>query len=201
MCIEPTTALLIASAASSAMNFQQQKQQAKYRYAAQTRQNQLAKENAIQRAAAQTLKIRQTIKQKQEKGYFAALKAKRARAKYISEAGAAGLALSGSTNALLANFYRQEGTYKASLQRNMNINISQYRRNLEAIQFGQKAQSTYTQQPNAPLLFASNALNVANTYYGIEYQKELMGMKSQRQKTLESNQFNQKYFGDGTIAI
>ena len=201
MCIEPTTALLIASAASSAMNFQQQKQQAKYRYAAQTRQNQLAKENAIQRAAAQTLKIRQTIKQKQEKGYFAALKAKRARAKYISEAGAAGLALSGSTNALLANFYRQEGTYKASLQRNMNINISQYRRNLEAIQFGQEAQSTFTQAPNSALLFASNALNVANTYYGLEYQKELMGYKSQRQKTLESNQFRQKYFNDATISI
>ncbi len=201
MCIEPTTALMIASAASSAMNFQQQKQQAKYRYAAQTRQNQLAKENAIQRAAAQTLKIRQTIKQKQEKGYFAALKAKRARAKYISEAGAAGLALSGSTNALLANFYRQEGTYKASLQRNMNINISQYRRNLEAIQFGQKSQSTFTQAPNSALLFASNALNVANTYYGLEYQKELMGYKSQRQKTLESNQFRQKYFNDATISI
>lgn len=201
MCIEPTTALMIASAASSAMNYQQQKQQAKYRYAAQTRQNQLAKENAIQRAAAQTLKIRQTIKQKQEKGYFAALKAKRARAKYISEAGAAGLALSGSTNALLANFYRQEGTYKASLQRNMNINISQYRRNLEAIQFGQKSQSTFTQAPNSALLFASNALNVANTYYGLEYQKELMGYKSQRQKTLESNQFRQKYFNDATISI
>ena len=201
MCIEPTTALLIASAASSAMNYQQQKQQAKYRYAAQTRQNQLAKENAIQRAAAQTLKIRQTIKQKQEKGYLAALKAKRARAKYISEAGAAGLALSGSTNALLANFYRQEGTYKASLQRNMNINISQYRRNLEAIQFGQKSQSTFTQAPNSALLFASNALNVANTYYGLEYQKELMGYKSQRQKTLESNQFRQKYFNDATISI
>ena len=201
MCIQATTALMIMSAASSVMNYQQQKQQAKYRYAAQIRQNNLARENAIQRAAAETLKIRQITKQKQEKGYFAALKAKRARATYISEAGAAGLALSGSTNALLANFYRQEGNYKASLQRNMNVNISQYRRNLEAIQFGQKAQSTYTQQPNAPLLFASNALNVANTYYGMEYQKELMGMKSQRQKTLESNQFNQKYFSNGTIAI
>ena len=198
MCIEPTTALMIASAASSAMNFQQQKQQAKYRYAAQVRQNNLAKENAIQRAAAETLKIRQVTKKQQDKGYLAALKARRARATYISEAGAAGLALSGSTNALLANFYRQEGNYKASLQKNMNINISQYRRNLEAIQFGQKAQSTYTQQPNAPLLFASNALNVANTYYGIEYQKELMGMKSQRQKTLESNEFNQKYTTEGT---
>ena len=199
MCIQATTALMIMSAASSVMNYQQQKQQAKYRYAAQVRQNELARENAIQRAAAETLKIRQITKQKQEKGYFAALKAKRARATYISEAGAAGLALSGSTNALLANFYRQEGNYKASLQRNMNVNISQYRRNLEAIQFGQKAQSTYTQQPNAPLLFASNALNVANTYYGMEYQKELMGMKSQRQKTLESNEFKQKYFNSEYI--
>ena len=83
----------------------------------------------------------------------------------------------------------------------MNINISQYRRNLEAIQFGQKSQSTFTQAPNSALLFASNALNVANTYYGLEYQKELMGYKSQRQKTLESNQFRQKYFNDATISI
>ena len=201
MCVEPTTALMIASAASSVMNFQQQKQQAKYRYAAQVRQNQLAKENAIQRVSAETLKIRQLTKQKQDKGYAAAMKARRARATYISEAGAAGLALSGSTNALLANFYRQEGNYKASLQKNMNINISQYRRNLEAIQFGQKAQSTYTQQPNAPLLFASNALNVANTWYGMEYQKELMGMKSERQKTLESNEFKKKFFSDGTMEV
>ena len=196
MCIQATTALMIMSAASSVMNYQQQKKQAEYRYAAQRRQNALARENALQRAAAETLKIRQVTAQKQDKGYQAALKARRARATYISEAGAAGLALSGSTNALLANFYRQEGNYKASLQRNLAINISQYRRNLEAIQFGQKAQSTYTQAPNAPLLFASNALNVANTYYGIEYQKELMGMKSQRQKTLESNEFKNKWSGE-----
>jgi hypothetical protein len=199
MCIQATTALMIMSAASSVMNYQQQKKQAEYRYAAQRRQNALARENALQRAAAETLKIRQVTAQKQDKGYQAALKARRARATYISEAGAAGLALSGSTNALLANFYRQEGNYKASLQRNLAINISQYRRNLEAIQFGQKAQSTYTQAPNAPLLFASNALNVANTYYGIEYQKELMGMKSQRQKTLEGNEFKKKFFSDGTM--
>ncbi len=191
---------MIMSAASSVMNYQQQKKQAEYRYAAQRRQNALARENALQRAAAETLKIRQVTAQKQDKGYQAALKARRARATYISEAGAAGLALSGSTNALLANFYRQEGNYKASLQRNLAINISQYRRNLEAIQFGQKAQSTYTQAPNAPLLFASNALNVANTYYGIEYQKELMGMKSQRQKTLEQNEFKQKYTTEGDWA-
>ena len=40
------------------MNFQQQKQQAKYRYAAQVRQNNLAKENAIQRAAAESTRER-----------------------------------------------------------------------------------------------------------------------------------------------
>ena len=123
MCIQATTALMIMSAASSVMNYQQQKKQAEYRYAAQRRQNALARENALQRAAAETLKIRQVTAQKQDKGYLAALKARRARATYISEAGAAGLALSGSTNALLANFYRQEGVYKASLQRNLDINI------------------------------------------------------------------------------
>ena len=42
---------------------------------------------------------------------------------------------------------------------------------MEAIQFGQKAQSTYVQPPNPALLFATSALNVANTYYSLEAQK------------------------------
>ena len=87
----------------------------------------------------------------------------------------AGIAISGSTNALLADYYRTEGNYKnSSLERNLDINISQFERNLEAIQFGQESQSTYVQPPNPELLFASSALNVANTYYSLEAQKELI---------------------------
>ena len=59
----------------------------------------------------------------------------------------------------------------------MNINISQYERNLEAIQFGQKSQSVYEQPPNPELLFASAVLNVGNTYYKQKYDKELAGLK------------------------
>ena len=194
MCIEPTTALMIASAASSAMNFQQQKQQAKYRYAAQVRQNELARENAIQRYASEQLKIRQTLKQASQKDLEATLKSRRARARFITEAGdAGGLALSGSTTALLANYYRTEGNYKTALQNNMNVNISQFERNLEAIQFGQKAQSTYEVPPNPALLFSSSALNVANTYYGLEAQKELYGLKSNRQKALDRKNLYKGY--------
>ena len=58
----------------------------------------------------------------------------------------------------------------------MQLNINQFERNLEAIQFGQKAQSTYVQPPNPNLLFVSGALNVANTYYGLQVQKELRGL-------------------------
>ena len=201
MCIEPTTALMIASATSQVMNFQQQKAQAKYRYQAQKRTNELARANAIQRYASEQLKIRQVLKVSREKDYIATLKARRARARFITEAGdAGGLALSGSTQALLAQFYRTEGNYKTALQRNMNINISQFERNLEAIQFGQKAQSVYEQPPNPALLFASGALNVANTYYGIQYQKELSGYKSDAQKKKDMDNFNRTY-GDGTLAI
>ena len=98
MCIEPTTALLIASAASSAMNFQQQKQQAKYRYAAQVRQNNLARENAIQRYASEQLKIRQELKKSSRADYIATLKGRKVRSQFITEAGSAGLAISGSLN-------------------------------------------------------------------------------------------------------
>ena len=41
MCVEPTTALLIASAGSSVLQFQQAKQQQKNVYNAQKRQNQM----------------------------------------------------------------------------------------------------------------------------------------------------------------
>ena len=64
----------------------------------------------------------------------------------------------------------------------MDVNISQFERNLEAIQFGQKAQTTYETPPNPALLFASQALNVANTYWELESQKEMKGLMTNRQK-------------------
>ena len=194
MCIQATTGLMIVSALSSYGQYQAGKAQAKHAYDAQKRTNKIAKENAIQRYAAEQLRIRQVLKASQQKGYAASLKARKARAIFITEAGdAGGLALSGSTNALLANYYRTEGNYQTSLQNNMNINISQFERNMEAIQFGQKSQSVYEQPPNSALLFASSAMNVANTYYGLEAQKELYGYKSNRTKKRERNQFIETY--------
>ena len=174
MCVEPTTALLIASAGSSVLQFQQAKQQQKNVYNAQKRQNQIARENAIRRYATEQLKIRQEIKKSSAKGFEASLRSKKARAKFI--AGSEGLALSGSQEALFRDYYRVQGNYNSSLQRNLQLNINQFERNLEAIQFGQKAQSTYVQPPNPNLLFVSGALNVANTYYGLQVQKELRGL-------------------------
>ena len=190
MCVQATTALMIVSALSSYGQYQAGKAKQKNAYDAQKRTNQLAKENAIQRYAAEQLKIRQTLKASADKGFKASLKARKARATFITEAGdAGGLAISGSTNALLANYYRTEGNYQTALQNNMNLNISQFERNLEAIQFGQKAQSVYEQPPNSALLFASSAMNVANTYYGLEAQKELYGYKSNRTKANERKRF------------
>ena len=71
----------------------------------------------------------------------------------------------------MRDYYRTEGNYNSALQRNLQLNVNQFERNLEAIQFGQKAQSTYVQPPNPNLLFVSSALNVANTYYGITSSK------------------------------
>ena len=194
MCVQATTALAIASVVGQAISFQQQKKQQQYAWWQQKKQNELARENAIQRYASEQLKIRQTLKQASQKDLEATLKSRRARARFITEAGdAGGLALSGSTSALLANYYRTEGNYKTALQNNMNVNISQFERNLEAIQFGQKAQSTYEVPPNPALLFASSALNVANTYYGLEAQKELYGLKSNRQKALDRKNLYKGY--------
>ena len=145
-------------------------------YSTQIRQNEIARKNALQRYASEQLKIRQVAQQSSQKGLEATLKARKARAEFITTAGSSGIALSGSTNALLADFYRTESNYKASLARNLDINVSQFERNLEAIQFGQEAQSTYVQPPNPTLLFASAVGNVANTYYGIEMQKQNMGL-------------------------
>ena len=58
----------------------------------------------------------------------------------------------------------------------MNVNISQYERNLEAIQFGQKSQSVYEVPTNPELLFASAVLNVSNTYYKNKSDRELRGL-------------------------
>ena len=182
MCVPPQVALLAVSAGSSLLQFQQAKQQQKAQYQAQKKQNEIARKNALQRYASEQLKIRQIEKQSSEKGFEATLRARKARSEFITTAGDAGIALSGSTNALLADFYRTEGNYKSSLARNLDINIAQFERNLEAIQFGQEAQSTYVQPPNPAMLFASSALNVANTYYSLENQKANAGLMTNQQK-------------------
>jgi len=182
MCVPPQVALVALSAGSSFLQFQQQKQAQKDAEARAIRTNNLARRNALQRYASEQLKIRQVAKQSSEKGFQATLKARKARAEYRTVAGASGLAISGSTQALLSDFYRTEGNYKASLARNLDINVSQFERNMEAIQFGQEAQSTYVQPPNPAMLFASAVGNVATTYYGIEMQKQNMGLMTNYEK-------------------
>ena len=198
MCVPPQVALVAISAGSSFLQYQQQKQLQKDQMAQQVRQNEIARKNALQRYASEQLKIRQVAKQSSQKGLEATLKARKARAEFVTTAGSSGIALSGSTNALLADFYRTEGNYKASLARNLDINVSQFERNLEAIQFGQESQSTYVQPPNPTLLFASAVGNVANTYYGIEMQKQNMGLmtnyeKRQLKKKQNQNQVIETY--------
>ena len=188
MCVEPTTALMIASAGSSLIQFQQAKASQKAQYVAQKRQNELARANAIRRYATEQLKIRQVLAKSSEKGFQASIKAKKTRAKFL--AGSEGLALSGSQERLLGDYYRVQGNYNSALQRNMAVNVSQFERNLEAIQFGQKAQSTYVQPPNPNLLFVSGALNVANTYYGLQFQKELRGLNPDPSQPNLNNSLN-----------
>jgi hypothetical protein len=183
MCVEPTTALLIASVASAGIQYQTTNAQQKAQQQAQQRQNELARQNAIQRYAAEGLKIRQIASQTSAKGLEASKKTRSAQAQYVTQAGdAGGLMLSGSTDALMRDFYRVDGNYKNSLTQNLKLNESQFRRNLEAIQFGQESQSTYVTAPNPELNFATQVLNVANTYYGLEAEKANRGLQTNREK-------------------
>jgi len=199
MCIQATTALMLASAGSSLIQFQQAKAQQKAQYEAQKRQNEIARANAIRRYANEQLKIRQVIAQSSEKGFQASIKSKKARARFI--AGSEGLALSGSQERLMADYYRTEGNFNSALQRNLGINIAQYERNLEAIQFGQQAQSTYVSPPNPALLFASASLNVANSYYSLEAQKQLMGLQSGSDKKGQLDSLNNFQNNNVTIPV
>jgi len=187
MCTGVETALLIASVASAGIQYQATNAAQKAQQQAQNRQNELARQNAIQRYAAEGLKIRQITSETAQKGFQADKKTKSAQAQYITQAGdAGGLAMSGSTQGLMADFYRTQGNYNASLTQNLKLNESQFRRNLEAIQFGQESQSTYVTPPNPELNFATQALNIANTYYTLEYNKEKAGLLTNAQKR---NQF------------
>ena len=189
MC-DPVT-MAVVTVANAGLQYKQQKAQQKAEFARQQRQNEMAKRNANMRYASAGLKIRQELEKSAQADYKGTIKARRARASYIAGVGdAGGLAISGSTNALLANYYRTEGNYKTAIQNNMNINISQYERNLEAIQFGQESQQTYLTPPNSTLLFATQALNVANTYMSYEFQRQNAGLMSGKEKKKQTQSTN-----------
>ena len=193
MC-DPLTLVAVASAG---LQYQTAKAQQKANFEAQKRQNEIARQNAIRRYATEQLKIRQEIAKSSQKGFEASIRSKKARARFI--AGSEGLALSGSQERLMADYYRTEGNFNSALQRNLGINIAQYERNLEAIQFGQQAQSTYVSPPNPALLFASASLNVANSYYSLEAQKQLMGLQTGSDKKGQLDSLNN--FQNNNVSI
>jgi type II secretory pathway pseudopilin PulG len=78
MCTGVETALLIASVASAGIQYQATNAQQKAQQQAQNRQNELARQNAIQRYAAEGLKIRQLTSQSAQKGFEASKKTKSA---------------------------------------------------------------------------------------------------------------------------
>jgi type II secretory pathway pseudopilin PulG len=174
--------MAVVSVASGALQYKQAKAQAKANYARQKRQNELARKNAVQRYASEQLRIRQSLKKSAEEDLKGTLKARRTRATFTAGASDAGIAMSGSTNALLANYYRTEGNFRNAINNNMQMNVSQFERNLEAIQFGQESQSTYETPPNSALLFASSALNTANSYFSMTSGMENAGLKTPSQK-------------------
>lgn len=171
--------LTALSIGSSALGFIQRQRAEQAEYERQKRQNEIARENAIKRYASEALRIRQVQQETAEKDLQGTLEARKKEAQFVVQAGARGVALSGSTNRLLQDYYRVQGNYTASLERNLNINVSQFKRNLDAIQFGQESQSTYVTPPNPILNFASSAMNVANSYYQRQYDKELAGLKNE----------------------
>ena len=171
--------LTALSIGSSALGFIQRQKAEQAEYERQKRQNEIARENAIKRYASEALRIRQVQQETAEKDLQGTLEARKKEAQFVVQAGARGVALSGSTNRLLQDYYRVQGNYTASLERNLNINVSQFKRNLDAIQFGQESQSTYVTPPNPILNFASSAMNVANGYYQRQYDKELAGLKNE----------------------
>ena len=195
MC-DPLTAVAVASAG---LQYQTAKAQQKAQFVAQKRQNEIARANAIRRYATEQLKIRQVAQKSSQKGFEATIKARKTRAKFL--AGSEGLALSGSQERLMADYYRTEGNFNSARQRNLGINISQYERNLEAIQFGQQAQSTYVSPPNPALLFASASLNVANSYYSLEAQKQLMGLQTGSDKKGQLDSLNNFQNNNVTIPV
>ena len=115
--------------------------------------------------------------------------------------------MSGSQEALFRDYYRVQGNYNSALQENLQLNINQFERNLEAIQFGQKSQSTYVQPPNPNLLFVSGALNVANTYYGVQAMKDARGLNPDPSQpnlgggSTRTNIYGQTVYPDGSIGL
>ena len=187
MCVEPTTALTIASAVGSIYSAQSTISAQKAQQTQQIRQNELARQNAIQRYASEGLKIRQIASETAQKGFEASKKAKSAQASFMTQAGdAGGIALSGSTEALMRDFERTKGNYDNSLTNNLKLNVNQFKRNLEAIQFGQEAQSTYVTPPNPEMAYATSALNIANSYYSLEAEKQMRGLQTNKQKSQQS---------------
>ena len=161
---------LMISVASQGMKFMaSQRQQKLARQQAQL-QNWRAKKNRILKSTAEDFKIRQKLKQSLDKSYAMAQKGRKARATALTSAERI---TGGAVNALIMDYFRQEGEYKSRVEQNLEQEAFQSQRAKEAYRLGQEYNSRDIPPVDIIPNFASGAINFAGDYYDWKAQEEI----------------------------
>ena len=153
---------LMISVASQGMKFMQAQRENRSARHASVLQNQRARQNRILKSTAEDFKIRQKQKEAHAKMYAMKIKGRKARATAITSAERI---TGGSVNALLMDYFRQEGEYTSRVESNLNAEAFQSQRAKEAYRLGQEYQSKDIPHVEIIPTFASSAMNYAGDYY------------------------------------
>tara|TARA_R100001530_G_C4254137_1_gene138676 strand:+ start:160 stop:711 length:552 start_codon:yes stop_codon:yes gene_type:complete len=170
---------LLISAASQGMKFMQARKQNRYARQQAQLQNWRAKKNRILKETAEDFKIRQKRSQALDKSYAMAQKGRKARATaFTSAEGISGK----SVDALIMDYFRQEGEYTSRVTRNLETEAFMSQRAKEAYKMGQEFQSKPIPPIDIVPTFASSALNFAGDYYDWKAGEEVKLQKHRQAK-------------------
>ena len=153
---------IVISLASNVLKFQQQRKTNRAIREQAIKQREIAEKNYRFKVAQEQLKIRQKEKQAREKAYAVDIESreKRAEARVSAETFGGGV-----LDRIVNDYFRQEGNYKSSVLRNLELEMAQSDQNIKGYELEKEGNTPYIPPVNTLGLFGASALSFAGSYY------------------------------------
>ena len=175
---------LIFAAVRTGLTIYQSRQQAKQEKLVAQRRNEIAAQARREKENAENLRLRQIRESKLAKIEDITTEAKEARATALAAAETVG---GGALDRVINNFYRTEGKYKSTVERNLAMEAAQSDTNKRLFAIEQEGRQVYIPEVDTAGIFAAGAISFGGDWLEWKSRKDASELAQKRHDEMIRN--------------